>query len=106
VTLPVGVQEPHAGLVGCFANGSQQACTHCPHLLTGLPWLPACITLSWPAWPAVRLLEYRFSNHERGWVQKHLLEAFEFEGAAVEFGGDCRCRSLASTSDGGSVATA
>jgi hypothetical protein len=54
----------------------------------------------------VRLFEYRFSNHERGWVQKHLLEAFEFEGAAVEFGGDCRCRSLAPKLDEGSVATA
>ena len=54
----------------------------------------------------MRLFEYSFSNHERGWVQKHLLEAFEFEGAAVEFGGDCRCRSLAPKLDEGSVATA
>lgn len=40
---------------------------------------------------AVRLFEYRIGGSERGGVQKQLLEAFEFEGAALEFGGAARC---------------
>lgn len=40
---------------------------------------------------AVRLFELRFGWHEQGWVQKQLLEAWEFEGAALEFGDAARC---------------
>lgn len=39
----------------------------------------------------MRLFEYRLGPHARTWVQKHLLEAFEFEGAALELGGAARC---------------
>ncbi|EFN53194.1 hypothetical protein CHLNCDRAFT_137022 [Chlorella variabilis] len=46
---------------------------------------------SFTAAATVRLFEYRIGGSERGGVQKQLLEAFEFEGAALEFGGAARC---------------
>lgn len=51
--------------------------------------------------PAVRLFEYRVGPHECGWVQKHLLEAWEFPAAALEFGGDRRCQQGAEGRQGG-----
>lgn len=51
---------------------------------------PAARTAA-PARPAVRLFELRIGPHQRGWVQKVLVESFEVEGAALEFGGDRRC---------------
>jgi len=47
----------------------------------------------------VRLFDYRLSFHERGWVQKRLLEAWEFEMAALEFGGDRRCQQAAAEAE-------
>lgn len=43
------------------------------------------------AFATVRLFELRIGPHQRGWVQKVLVESFEVEGAALEFGGDRRC---------------
>lgn len=50
--------------------------------------LPACSPLPY----TVRLYEYQLGWHEEGWVRKVLVEAFEVEGAAVEFGGEARCQ--------------
>lgn len=41
--------------------------------------------------PAVRLYELRLGWHQRGWVERRLVEAFEVQGAALEFGGAARC---------------
>ncbi|KAL4431637.1 hypothetical protein ABPG77_001479 [Micractinium sp. CCAP 211/92] len=43
------------------------------------------------AFATVRLFELRIGPSARGWVQKVLVESFEVDGAALEFGGDRRC---------------
>ena len=40
----------------------------------------------------MRLFEYVLDRRARGFVQRRLVAAFEFEGAALEFGGDTRCQ--------------
>lgn len=44
-----------------------------------------------PATLTVRLFEFIVDRQARGWVQKRLVAAFEFETAALEFGGTARC---------------
>lgn len=53
----------------------------------------------------MRLFEIRIGPHERGWVQKVLVESFEVEGAALEFGGDRRCKGERDAEASGSTAT-
>lgn len=39
----------------------------------------------------MRLYELRLGWHERDWVQRCLVEAFEVQDAGLEFGGTARC---------------
>ena len=39
----------------------------------------------------MRLYELHLGWHERGWVQRRLVEAFEVADAGLEFGGAARC---------------
>lgn len=60
-----------------------------------------------PCFFAVCLFELRIGPSVRGWVQKVLVESFEVDGAALEFGGDRRCtdREDGGGSGGDSAAT-
>ncbi|KAI7841255.1 hypothetical protein COHA_005028 [Chlorella ohadii] len=46
---------------------------------------------SFTAYASVRLYELHLGWHERSWVERRLVEAFEVQDAALEFGGSARC---------------
>ena len=46
---------------------------------------------STPCTLPVRLYELHLGWHERSWVERRLVEAFEVQDAALEFGGSARC---------------
>lgn len=54
-----------------------------------------CVSL--PALPChpVRLYELHLGWHERAWLERRLVEAFEVEDAGLEFGGAARCSETA-----------
>ncbi|PRW59897.1 putative tocopherol chloroplastic Q6K7V6 [Chlorella sorokiniana] len=46
---------------------------------------------SFTAYASVRLYELHLGWHERSWVERRLVEAFEVQDAGLEFGGAARC---------------
>ncbi len=81
--------------MGGAIAGSRPHSQPCSACIAALWWVRSLTNHSSAFHPCtlttVRLYELHLGWHDRSWVERRLVEAFEVQDAALEFGGTARC---------------